>query len=255
MKKLLIGIVIAVAAVVILRNFIAKAAINAGVKAVTGVNVDVGSIDIGLFGTQLGVKNLRVLNPSGYPEPVMVSMPELFVNYDLGGFLKGQVHLEEVRINLNELVVIKNAQGDVNVNSLKPVQNAKKETPPPAEKPGKQPKLMIDEVGLKVGRVVYRDYTQNPPTEKIFNVNIDEHFEHITNPVLLGGLIVSKTLARTTIAQLANVDVSGLASSVQSQLKGAAGQLQGQATKMLDSTVGSEGVQTLKSFFGKKDGQ
>ena len=253
MKKVLIGLFLVLAVLLLLRNLVAKAAINQGVKAVTGVNVDVGTIDIGLLSSHVGVKGLRVLNPKGFPEPVMVSVPELFVDYDLGAFFKNQVHLEAVRIHLAELVVIKNAQGQVNVNSLKPVQSANAGPPPSEQQSGKAPKLVIDEVGLKVGRVVYKDYAQTPPMEKTFDVNLDEHYQHITNPVLLGGLIVSKALARTTVAQLANLDVSGLTASVQSQLTGAAGQLKGQATKLLDSTLGSGGASTLKSFLGSKD--
>ena len=249
MKKILIGIVMAVAALLLLRNVVVKAAVSGGVKAVTGVGVDVGSLDLGLFSSHVGVKELKVLNPRGFPERVMVSLPELYVDYDLGAIIKGTVHLEEVRVNLAELVVIKNAQGQVNINSLKPVQNSK--APPPApEKPGKAPKLVIDKVGLKVGRVVYKDYAQNPPTEKTFNINLNEEYAHITNPQLLGGLIISKALAKTTIAQLANVDVGALTANVEQQLKGAATQLQGQATHLLDSTLGSEGVTAVKSLLG-----
>lgn len=256
MKKILLGLVIAVAALLLLRNVVAKMAIDHGVKAVTGVGVDVGSIDLGLFSTHVGVKNLRVLNPKGFSEPTMVSLPELYVDYDLGAFLKGVVHLEEVRLNLAELVVIKNAQGAVNVTSLKPMQTAQKGEAPPAEKPkpGKAPKLQIDELQLKVGRVIYKDYSKGAPTEQSFDVNLDERFQNITNPQLLGGLIISKALAKTTIAQLANLDLGALRSNVEMQLKGAATQLEGQATKLLGSTLGSQGTSAVKSLFsGSKE--
>lgn len=258
MKKTLIIVGVVVVGLLIARNVVAQFAITQGVKAATGVGVSVGSLDLGLFSSRVGVKGLAVLNPSGYPERVMVSMPELFVDYDLGAFLKGTVHLEVVRLNLAEIVVIKNTQGQVNVNSLAPVKESQAPTQRHAEpKPGKAPKLQIDLVELKVGRVVYKDYSQGAePAVKEFAVNLDERYERVTNPQALAGMILAKALAKTTIAQLANIDVSGLRVLAEQQLKGAAGQLQGTANQLLDSTLGSQGASAVKSLFsggGSKD--
>ena len=50
-------------------------------------------------------------------------------------------------------------------------------------------------------------------------MNVHERFEHITNPYALGSLIVTRALTKTTIAQLADIDLKAL----QSQLTHAVG--------------------------------
>ncbi|MBI3458038.1 MAG: hypothetical protein HY002_19875 [Candidatus Rokubacteria bacterium] len=175
----------------------------------------------------------------------MASLPELYVDYDFGSLLKGPPHLEEVRIQLEELAVIRNAQGQVNVNSLRSVREQRGDTGTP-RKPAsaKAPQVRIDRLQVKIGRVIFKDYSQGAtPLVKEFNVNLDERFENVTNPQALASAIVTKALARTTISQLANIDVEALRASAAQGLMGA-------ATRALNSTVGAEGAETLKSLLG-----
>ena len=153
----------------------------------------------------------------------MVDMPEIYVNYELASFCKGKVHLEEVRLNLQELTVIRNAQGQVNINALRPVrESSTKSKLTPSEKTsntGKPPAIEVDVLELTIGKVVYKDYTTTPPQVREFPLNVHERFEHITNPSALGSLIVTGALIKTTIAQLADIDLKAL----QSQLTHAVG--------------------------------
>ena len=114
MKKILIVVVIllvATAAVFAAKNVIAQIAVSQGVKAITGLRLDIGSMNVGILKTLLGIKDLKLFNPRGFQDKIMVDMPEIYVDYDLGAFLKGKVHLEEVRLNLKELTVVKNEKG------------------------------------------------------------------------------------------------------------------------------------------------
>ena len=70
--------------------------------------------------------------------------------------LKKKVHLKEVRIHLNEFVIVKNKDGEVNLDKLKAVKKEpaegtarKKETPPPKAQQGK---MQIDLLSLKIGK-------------------------------------------------------------------------------------------------------
>ena len=233
------------AGLLLAKNVLIKLAVSQGIKAVTGLDVQIGGLDVGLFNTRVSAKNVRVMNPAGFEDRVMVSLPELYVDYDLGSIVKGKPHLETVRVHLAELVVVKNQQGQVNVNSLRPIQEERQAKAPPAEqreRPARAPELHVDLLELQVGRVVYKDYAQPTPSVKEFTVNIQERYEHITSPQALASMIVMRSLAKTTIARLAGVDLGALKSAVEHGIQGVVGDV-------LNQAIGSDGASTLKSFF------
>ena len=235
MVLIAIGVLIGLGVV---KNVVAKMAVVGGVKAVTGLRVQVGHMDLGWLKTRVALQRVRVLNPPEYSDPVMVSLPELYVDYDAGAFLRGRAHLEMVRVHVEELMVVKNANGQVNVNQLKVVLGGA---------PAKQPELLVDQLELKVGRVIYKDYSRGAaPTVQVFDVNIHERYERITSPQALASVILVKALAKTTVAHLAKIDLGGLRAKAEEGIKGA-------ATKLIDSTIGVEGVETLRSLFTGSD--
>ena len=88
-------------------------------------------------------------------------MPEIYVKYDLPAIMGGTIHLPEVRIALDEFMVVKNEKGELNLNSLKVVQAQKKGSAEKEEtKTGaRMPKIQIDTLKLKIGKVIYKDYS------------------------------------------------------------------------------------------------
>lgn len=220
MKK--IGMIIAIVLAVMLvlsfaKNIIAKTSVSAGVRAITGLKLSMRSMNIGISRTLIAIKALKLHNPTGFPDKLMLQMPEIYVDYDLGALLKKKVHLEELRLNLEEFTVVKNEKGELNLDSLKVVQ-AQKEGSKPEEK-GEAPQMQIDRLELKIGKVIYKDYSKGKtPSVKEFDINLDERYENITNPYSLVSLIVVKALMNTTIATLADFDLQGLQSTVSDTL-------------------------------------
>ncbi|MDD5774380.1 MAG: hypothetical protein PHS64_00380, partial [Candidatus Omnitrophica bacterium] len=72
---LLVAVVLIVVVLVAARNLIIKAGASATIKAITGVELKIGSLDIGLFEPVIHIKDLKLLNPAKYPEPMMMSLP------------------------------------------------------------------------------------------------------------------------------------------------------------------------------------
>lgn len=230
--KLLIFVVAILGGFWLLKNTLVKMAIIGGAKAVTGLSVQVSQMDIGLFKTVVSLQGLRVGNPAGFTEPVMVDVPEVYVDYRLGSLLAGKPHFDVIRLHLDTLTVEKNAQGQVNLSSLQALQQAppKKPAGPAAPKtPAKAPEFQIDTLHLKVGRVVYKDFSRGgAPQTREFAVNIDEQFQHVTNPYTFAGIIVSRALMKTSLAQLGNLgnlDVKALQADVTQALKASAADL------------------------------
>ncbi|HQP10250.1 MAG TPA: AsmA family protein [Candidatus Omnitrophota bacterium] len=212
------------------RNVIAKVAIEQGMKAATGVPLSIKNLDIGLAKTHIGINELNLFNPEGFADKTMLHAPEIFVDYNLAALMKGQVHLEDVRLNFDQLVIVKNQQGQMNLDALKPKAGADQTTSKKEDQAGtkeqKAPSVRIDRLSLKVGKVIYKDYSQGgAPAIKEYNINLSEEIRDVTDPKSLLSLIVSKALMQTALGSLAdfNIDVEKASSQAVDALKGELG--------------------------------
>ena len=125
-KVLIIALVIALG-VLLFRNIIAKIAIENGVQFATGLKLRMDSFNIGIFRSKINIAGLRLYNPKGFEDKVMLDIPNIYIDYNLPAILKGKVYLQEVRFNLKEFTVVKNKEGRVNLNYLKPKRAKRKE--------------------------------------------------------------------------------------------------------------------------------
>ena len=215
-------VLVVVVAVAAGKNVLAKTAVMGGVRAMTGLNLTIGSMDVGILNTAIRIRGLTLENPAGFTDRVMIDLPEIYVNYDLGAFLAQKVHLREVRLNLKEFTVIRNSQGKVNVEALKVVQESKGKPAPSVQKTeaAKAPKIQVDVLQLKIGKVVFKDYTGGgAPKVQEFPLNLNERYTRITNPQVFAGLVVSRALMNTTVGRLTGVNLTALQSEVNTQLK------------------------------------
>ncbi len=208
-SKILIWLAVILIVLVLGRNVIAKAGAEAGTQLAIGFPLHIGSLDIGLQKTHVWVKDLHLSNPGGFDYKTMLQMPEIYVAYDLPELSKGKIHLPELRVNVQEFAVIKNKDGKVNLDLLKPAKKERRKAEAP--KSGEMPKFQIDRIDFKVGKVLYKDYSKGKePQVKEFNINLNEHYERITSMEAVISLMVVKMLAKTSIAALANIDLNDL---------------------------------------------
>ena len=214
-------------ALFIAKNMIIKTSVTTGVRAMTGLKLNIRSMNVGVFKSLIGINELQLHNPQGFEDKLMVDLPEIYVDYNLGAIMGGKAHLEEVRLNLKEFIVVKNEAGELNLDSLRVVKEAEeaeeveesKKSDTGKEKT-KMPDIQIDLLELKIDKVIYKDYSKGtPPKEKVFNVKIDEQYENITNPQSFIRLIIFKALKNTTIASLTNFDLGKLQSGISGTVK------------------------------------
>lgn len=234
MKKFMIGLLVVVVILFVAKDFIVKAAVTGGVKAITGLNLEVKSIRIGLLETSVGINGLRLDNPAGFQDKAMADLPEIFIDYNLESIIKNKIYLEEVRLELKEFIVVKNARGELNINALRALAARGEPAPEGAPKEEKKmPDIKIDLLKLKIGKVVYKDYSRGgAPEVKVFNVNLDEQYQNITDPKQLVSLIIFKALANTSIAMLANFDLDAVKGALEGQFDQAKKLLSGRAAEM-----------------------
>jgi len=221
MKKIIYILVIIIGLgwlVSVFKNKIAKSFVEKAVAETTGLKLEISSLDIGLLKTELTVQDLRLFNPAGYKEPVMFYIPYVYLDYNFADLIKKNIHIENMELDLKELFVIKDKSGKFNLSALRPVR--KGEALPSKAKPEEQapvPRLEIDKLLLKIGKVTYKDYSKDPDNPAIteFKLNFQGRYVHITDMRSLVKLIVGRALFDTALDKLANLDVGGLRATVE----------------------------------------
>ena len=183
------------------RNLIARRVLTQAAQSISGLKLEIRSLDIGLFKPVIKIEGLKVFNPKDFPQGLMCDVPEIYLDYDLGALLRKKLHFRQVRLNVKEVTVIAK-QKNMNVSSLKELVGQKQEKPP---------EVQIDSLELKFGRLIYNDYSAGaPPKVNVFALNIDEKMENIANTSQLIGRLMLKTVSYVDISQFANMDFKAM---------------------------------------------
>ena len=209
--KSIILVVVVLFALGIAKNILAQVILTSAVSGAAHVPARIGSVNLSFLSASIRIKKFQLSNPAGFPEKLMLDIPQIFIDFKPTELLKGKAHFEEVKLELKELIVIKNKDGKTNVEAVKPSKQEKKEADQKAKSAGggKATKLHIEKLSLSIGRVVYKDYsTGGEPTTEIFDINIkDREFRDINDPSQIVSLVMFEALTRTSLSRLANLDI------------------------------------------------
>jgi uncharacterized protein involved in outer membrane biogenesis len=266
MKKLviIIGIIVVIIALLLIfKNVLIKTAVEQGTKRTTGLELTIEDMDVGLLTSRVDITGMQLLNPAGFTDKIMIDISQLLVDVELGSFFKKRAHVQTLALDLKELVVVRNKDRKLNLSALKSVSGKQKKVKKPVDqKEGKKekeaPQVVIDTLILKIGRVVYKDYSWGTkPFTKTFTLGINEIYHDITDPNKLVNLIIVRALQKTNIAQLANFDLGSLKADVGDTLKTVekaateTGQkeledLEKSATEEAEKAVGEDVIEGLK---------
>ncbi len=189
------------------KNSIVKTAIEKGVKSATGLDLKLQSINVGLLRSSVDIKGAELNNPKGFDDKTLVKISRIYVDCDLGALIKKEIHLQEVRLEIDELLIVKNKEGSLNVDVFKSIMGPKEKEPAepkkepatdaPVEKEKKakeMPEFSIDLLALKLGKIIYKDYSgDGPPSITEIKLNIDEQYKDITDLQSLVQAVVQKS--------------------------------------------------------------
>jgi len=249
MKKFLIIVLVIVLALFLGRNLLIKGGISLGSKIGTGLYANSDKVNLDLFKTSFDLEGFKLYNPSGFLDPLMVSVPKVFIDAKLGELSKKKLHVESIIFNLDEFYVIKNESGQLNIDTFKKGKKAAEAPAKKEEKPAKKGEPMamqIDYFHLTIGKIIYKDYSQGTgtPTVQEFTIGIDNEYENVTNIKLLIAQIMPMIIAKTSLASLLNIDVSqftGMANELAGTAIGSASEAAGKASQMVGGIAGSAG--------------
>jgi hypothetical protein len=212
---ILLSAAVAAAAVYSGKYLVIRSAVLSCTRTMTGLTADVGGISVSLIGTSVRIRDLRLHNPPQFADPLLMVMPEVFIDADMGAyFSKKFVHVESILIDAKEILVTHNEKGELNIDSLV------------------IPLMKIDVFRLKVGRVVLKDYSRGrEPNVLAVSVNIDERFEHVTD--LKGTFVaaVKKAVMNSSPLALVNFGLKPLKDQVGDHTERAMSHMQAYADK------------------------
>ena len=161
MKRLIkwfLTLVFVLAAVVglllLFRNSIVQSLLEQQLRAETGMEVDIGGIDVGVRAPTLRIENLRIYNPQGFDRGMFVDIPAVTLEYDAAALKHRQLRLRVLRVDVFEIHFVRNREGLNNLQHLR-AQSRRLHQGPPSwldmEFEG------IDDLRLEVGRFKYTD--------------------------------------------------------------------------------------------------
>lgn len=208
MKKILV-VVLAVSVIFAglgaAKDAIIKSTVVMGIRQVTGTAAEIDKFSLGLLKQKIRIEGLRVYNPSGFPEAVLLNVPQIVVDYDLRALLKKTLHMPLFRLNLQELTLVKNREGKLNVDFLKVTQKAKDDGKKTEVKKSEMIPMRIDTMQLTLGRVIFKDYSQGEePKIQVFDVGVkDKTYKNITSANQLATLVLLEGIKPTAIKSAA----------------------------------------------------
>lgn len=203
---LFVFVILVLGMAIVTSNLWVNRAVAAVINQVTDLPVTIDQVRINLNGPEFGIYGIKIKNPKGFADETLASIPEIFIDFDLGPFLsEGKIHFETIRLNLNELSINRNEQGLTNLSSLKTLKRDKSKTiaGPDAPKPKVKRHFLVDQFILTIGNVRYSDRSLPVPVSHSVDVNINkEVFRGVTNLGDMIRLILRKILYNASFSTL-----------------------------------------------------
>ncbi len=169
---------------ILLRNPIIKLGIQKGIESTFGTRAVIEKLDVGLTQSFMRIEGLTLYNPQGFKEGVLARVPLIYVDYELSPLLNRQLHCIELMATVNELVVIKNEEGEANLTRLKPSSREGNEAlAKKYREKDTRLEIKIDKFILSLDQVRLVDYTRRgKPKERKITLNISQmEFRNVTS--------------------------------------------------------------------------
>jgi hypothetical protein len=193
----------------------------------TGFDVTVKSLVLNPFKAEVDVHGLLVKNPHTFPRTEYLDIPTFHARAPLKTLWAANPVIDFVRVEIQQITFVRNSDGTLNAtlfyDRLFPALKEQKPTPtprpvtkpgerpaptkppeptkPPRERPAPdKPEFLIRRLELKLHRVVTDDRYSRTPTNKEFNLAIDQTFSDVTDPAQLFTPAVIRALSPVATA-------------------------------------------------------
>jgi hypothetical protein len=114
-----IALVVVVIVVLLLTyNSILRVVIEHNIRAQTGMDAEIGSVNLALTSPTIQIKNFKLYNSRDFGGTPFLDIPEIYVEYDRAALMRQEIHVTLMRFNLGELDIVKNQAGQTNIFAL-----------------------------------------------------------------------------------------------------------------------------------------
>ena len=142
------------------RDWILKQVAIRSVAENTGLRAEIGSVTSGLRAPFLRVQNVKLFNPPEFGGGLLLDAPEFYARFDAALAAVGRLHFKEMRLNIAELTVIRDAQGRLNLDHLEK-EYRKRDEERRRRRHGQHTNEMefagIDRLDVSIGAIHYLD--------------------------------------------------------------------------------------------------
>ena len=103
----------------LLVDTIAKSLLEKGIRADSKMDVNIGDVDVGMTSSTLRLDDLKLYNTSEFGGGTFIDIGEIYLEFDPKAAMRRNLDLKLVRFELDEIVVIRNGSGKLNLEGLK----------------------------------------------------------------------------------------------------------------------------------------
>jgi len=200
--KWLIGLFIAAVVLVVVvvivlllsYNSILRMAMEHQIRAQTGMDTEIGSVNVGLFSPVAEIKDFKMHNSQKFGGAPFFDIREIHVEYDRAALSRHEIHITLLRFNLGELDIVKNEAARTNIflPAIKlPATNSAAANPLADFKRQSGFEFTgIDVLNVSVGKLKYFDL-KNPENNREQDVDLEDCvIKDVKTPTDLAGLAV-----------------------------------------------------------------
>jgi len=193
--------------VLLSKDCVLKTVVTTVGSSVIGAQIKMKKFSLGLLTQKVRIKGLTIDNPAGFEKRPFIEIPELIIHCHLLALLKGEIHIPLAVLDLKRMTVVKNERKELNVDSLKIVQQIYCFSSGLRKGEGSIiPKrsrlhLHIDLLKLNIGQVIVKDYSKGrPPVIRAYEVDLkNKTFHDIKGVSHLATLVITQAMKPAAI--------------------------------------------------------
>jgi len=197
-SAVLVGLLLLIAATLIFRDAIFRIILTQRLRHEFGVRVEIGELKTGLGSTVVHVRGFKVFNAPEFGSGLLTEVPEFFAQFDTEPLSERVIRLKELRVNLAEFNVVRNADGRTNLDKIEKAWRER------IRRKKKKERLRwdfggIDQLQVSLGKVGFTDL-HRPTLDRQFHLDLrDEKAVNLKDEEQLqgwAGLLAFRLLAQ-----------------------------------------------------------
>ena len=195
-----------------------KYALESRVSRNLGLNLSVEEVDVEVWEGAIRCEGILVSNPEGFGNAAFITMPVLYVNFDLSSLFGDEKRFEKIEVNIQEIGIVKNQAGELNLMKLKELQEqAQKGKTAGAAKKQTAGSVGIEVFMLTLDHIRFLDFSQGEePDERILRVGIDhQRFKDVESPEAIAKAVVIATVMEASSREGGMEDLLAVAENLQ----------------------------------------